>query len=37
MITLFLIRDEIDFNQLINSNIGILSLDQEKAFDSVDH
>lgn len=31
MINLFLIRD------ILDQNVGILSLDQEKAFDRVDH
>ncbi|MCI4389197.1 hypothetical protein PGIGA_G00095170, partial [Pangasianodon gigas] len=35
--SLFLLRDLIELNQLNNSNLGILSLDQEKAFDRVDN
>lgn len=34
--SLFLVRDIIGFNQN-NNDIGVLSLDQEKAFDRVDH
>ncbi len=34
---LHLMRDLIDYAQYNNSNVGILSLDQEKAFDRVDH
>ncbi len=30
-------RDIIDFNQNNKNNLGVLSLDQEKAFDRVDH
>ncbi len=37
MDNLFLLRDVIGFNQSNHVNIGILSLDQEKAFDRVDH
>ncbi len=34
---LFLLKDIIDFNQNNKNNLGVLSLDQEKAFDRVDH
>lgn len=34
---LFLLRDMIDINQFYHGNLGFLSLDQEKAFDRVDH
>lgn len=34
---LFLIRDVIDYSMLNNIDLRILSLDQEKAFDRVDH
>lgn len=34
---LFLIRDVIDYSMSNNIDVGILSLDQEKAFDRVDH
>lgn len=37
MDNLFLLRDMIDFNRSNNFNVGVLSLDQEKAFDQVDH
>ncbi len=37
MDNLFLIRDVIDFNQFDNVDLGVLSLDQEKAFDRVNH
>lgn len=37
MDNLFLLRDVIDFNQFNYLNLGILCLDQEKAFDRVDH
>jgi len=35
--SLFLVRDIIEFNQKIKKDLGVLSLDQEKAFDRVDH
>ncbi len=35
--SLHLMRDLIDYAQYNNSNVGIMSLDQEKAFDQVDH
>jgi len=35
--TFFLIRDLISFAKIQNSDIGFVSLDQEKAFDRVDH
>lgn len=34
---LFLIRDVLDICKLSDVNVGLLSLDQEKAFDRVDH
>ena len=34
---LFLIRDVLDIYKLSDVNVGLLSLDQEKAFDRVDH
>lgn len=34
---LFLIRDLISFAEVNNLDIGFVSLDQEKAFDRVDH
>ena len=34
---LFLIRDVLDICKLPDVNVGLLSLDQEKAFDRVDH
>lgn len=37
MDNLFLLRDVIDFNQFNHLNLGILCLDQEKAFDRVEH
>lgn len=37
MDNLFLLRDVIDFNQSNRFDLGVLSLDQEKAFDQVDH
>lgn len=37
MDNLFLVRDVIDICKLFNLNVGILSLDQEKAFDRIDH
>ena len=37
MDNLFLVRDVFDVCKLYNVDIGILSLDQEKAFDRVDH
>ncbi|KAI4900412.1 hypothetical protein NFI96_009713, partial [Prochilodus magdalenae] len=37
MDNLFLVRDVIDFGLMNNDRLGILSIDQEKAFDRVDH
>lgn len=37
MDNLFLLRDVIDFNQFNNVDLGVLSLDQEKASDRVNH
>lgn len=37
MDNLFLLRDVIDLNQFNNVDLGVLSLDQEKAFDRVNH
>lgn len=37
MDNLFLLHDVIDFSKRNSLNLGILSLDQEKAFDQVDH
>uniref|UniRef100_A0A3Q3ERM5 Reverse transcriptase domain-containing protein n=1 Tax=Labrus bergylta TaxID=56723 RepID=A0A3Q3ERM5_9LABR len=37
MDNVFLIRDVIDVCKIYNLNVGIVSLDQEKAFDRVDH
>ena len=34
---LFLIRDVFDLSNMLGFNIGLISLDQEKAFDRVDH
>lgn len=34
---LFLMRDLLEYLRMYNVNLGILSLDQEKAFDRVDH
>ena len=34
---LFLIRDMLDLSRCSNVNFGLVSLDQEKAFDRVDH
>ncbi len=34
---LLVLQDLVDYSHLNKSNIGILSLDQEKAFDRVDH
>lgn len=34
---IFVLRDLVDFSHLNNSNLGILSLDQEKTFDRVVH
>jgi len=36
MDNLFLMRDLFDFCKLYGVNIGVVSLDQEKAFDRVD-
>ncbi len=37
MDNLFLLRDVIDLAHMDNINLGIFSIDQEKAFDRVDH
>lgn len=37
MDNIFLIRDVLDLCKIYNVNVGIVSLDQEKAFDRVDH
>ncbi len=37
MDNLFLIRDVLDICKVFNMNVGLVSLDQEKAFDRVDH
>ena len=37
MDNLFLLRDVIDICKVLDANIGIVSLDQEKAFDRIDH
>ena len=37
MDNLFLIRDIIDLSKMQNLDLGLLSIDQEKAFDKVDH
>ncbi len=34
---LFLMRDLLEYLRMYNVNLGILSLDQEKAFDRIDH
>ncbi len=37
MDNLFLVRDVLDICKGFNMNVGLISLDQEKAFDRVDH
>ncbi len=34
---IFLIRDLIDFSKICGVNFGLISIDQEKAFDRVEH
>lgn len=37
MDNLFLMRDLLDISKLYKIDVGAVSLDQEKAFDTVDH
>ncbi len=37
MDNLFLVRDTLDICKLFDAEVGLIALDQEKAFDRVDH